>query len=72
MEKLKLVATTLLHHLFVIMIVFSLLANVVLYLRCESYIGTIIHLQGEIQSAQDVTLKVLDKVTDKHGYRKID
>ena len=49
-----------------------ILGNLVQYMQCKAHIDTIIYLQKEIQYQQDVTIKVLDKVTDKNGYRKIE
>lgn len=72
MERAKNLFLSLCSYLFALMVITSLLCNIVLYIQNKGHIEMIIHLQGEIQGAQETTLKVLDKYTDKHGYRKID
>jgi hypothetical protein len=59
-------------YLSAVMILALILGNLVQYMQCKAHIDTIIYLQKEIQYQQGVTIKVLDKVTDKNGYRKID
>ena len=59
-------------YLSAVMILALILGNLVQYMQCKAHIDTIIYLQKEIQYQQGVTIKVLDKVTDKNGYRKIE
>jgi hypothetical protein len=66
-ESIKAILT----HLCALVVVLLILGNIVQYVQCKAHIGTIIYLQKEIQYQQNVTIKVLDKVTDKHGYRTI-
>ena len=63
---------TIFTYLSAVMILALILGNMVQYMQCKAHIDTIIYLQKEIQYQQEVTIKVLDKVTDKHGYRKIE
>jgi hypothetical protein len=63
---------SILTHLCAVVVLFLILGNIVQYMQCKAHIGTIIYLQKEIQYQQGVTIKVLDKVTDKNGYRKIE
>lgn len=58
-------------HIAAVTILLLIIGNIVQYVQCQTHIGTIIHLQKELQMQQDMTIKVLDKVTDKHGYRTI-
>ena len=62
---------SILTHLCAVVVLFLILGNIVQYMQCKAHIDTIIYLQKEIQYQQDMTIKVLDKVTDKHGYRTI-
>jgi hypothetical protein len=62
---------SILTHLCAVVVLFLILGNIVQYMQCKAHIGTIIYLQKEIQYQQGVTIKVLDKVTDKNGYRTI-
>jgi hypothetical protein len=62
---------SILTHLSAIVVLMLILGNIVQYMQCKAHIGTIIYLQKELQMQQDMTIKVLDKVTDKHGYRTI-
>ena len=59
-------------YLSAVMILALILGNLVQYMQCKAHIDTIIYLQKEIQYQQEVTIKVLDKVTDRNGYRKIE
>jgi hypothetical protein len=63
---------SILTHLCALVVVLLILGNIVQYMQCKAHIGTIIYLQKEIQHQQELTIKVLDKVTDKNGYRKIE
>jgi hypothetical protein len=67
-ETFKIIGT----YLSAIIVLALILWNLVQYMQCKAHIDTIIYLQKEIQYQQDVTIKVLDKVTDKNGYRKIE
>lgn len=58
-------------HIAAVLIVGLMVANIVQYVQCQVHLSTILHLQKELQMQQDLTIKVLDKVTDKHGYRTI-
>ena len=62
---------SILTHLSAIVVLMLILGNIVQYMQCKAHIGTILYLQKEIQYQQGVTIKVLDKVTDKLGYRAI-
>lgn len=63
---------SILTHLAALVVVLLILGNIVQYVQCKTHLDTVIYLQKEIQHQQELTIKVLDKVTDKHGYRKID
>lgn len=67
-ETFKIIGT----YLSAIVVLVLILGNLVQYMQCKAHIDTIIYLQKEIQYQQDVTIKVLDKVTDRNGYRKIE
>jgi len=62
---------TIFAHIAAVIVLALLLGNIVQYMQCQAHIGTIIHLQKELELQQDVTIKVLDKVTDKNGCRTI-
>ena len=62
---------SILTHLAAVMVLALILGNIIQYMQCKVHLDTIIYLQKEIQYQQNVTIKVLDKVTDKHGYRTI-
>lgn len=62
---------SILMHLAALMVVLLILGNIVQYVQCKVHLETVIYLQKEIQHQQELTIKVLDKVTDKHGYRTI-
>lgn len=62
---------TIFAHIAAVLIIALIIGNIVQYVQCQTHIGTIIHLQKELQMQQEMTIKVLDKVTDKHGYRTI-
>lgn len=62
---------TIFAHIAAVIVLALLLGNIVQYMQCQAHIGTIIHLQKELELQQDLTIKVLDKVTDKNGGRTI-
>jgi len=62
---------TIFAHIAAVIVLTLLLGNIVQYMQCQAHIGTIIHLQKELELQQDLTIKVLDKVTDKNGCRTI-
>jgi ABC-type maltose transport system permease subunit len=59
-------------HLCALVVVLLILGNIVQYVQCKVHLETVLYLQKEIQHQQELTIKVLDKVTDKNGYRKIE
>lgn len=59
-------------HLIALLVVILILGNIVQYVQCKTHLETVLYLQKEIQHQQELTIKVLDKLTDKHGYRKIE
>lgn len=62
---------SILTHLCALVVVLLILGNIVQYVQCKVHLETVIYLQKEIQHQQELTIKVLDKVTDKNGYRTI-
>lgn len=71
METFKTYFKAITGYIFSLLILMSLLGNIAQYMQCKAHIDTIIYLQKEIQYQQDVTIRVLDKVTDKVGGRTI-
>ena len=67
-ESIKAILT----HLCALVVVLLILGNIVQYVQCKVHLETVIYLQKEIQHQQELTIKGLDKVTDKNVYRKIE
>lgn len=67
-ETFKIIST----YLSAIIVLALIIGNLIQYMQCKAHIDTIIYLQKEVQYQQGVTIKVLDKITDRNGYRKIE